>query len=176
MAINASRRLTFEQALSRAAALCSTSEHCTADITDKLIRWGTPSALIKEVTNRLLDEGYIDEARYANAFARDKLRFSHWGRAKIRAMLRQQRIPDATISDALDALDPQEYADIANQVILSKARTTDFSDPYTAQAKIIRFALQRGFGMEDVRRNSPFLSGGRSSLDEMDAFPDYTED
>ncbi len=155
MAIHASRQLTFEQALSRAASLCVASEHCIADITEKLNRWGISPEQSDDIINRLLDEKYIDESRYAEAYARDKLRFSHWGRVKIRMMLRMQHIPDAVIHEALDALDPQEYADIARQVIESKARNVKAPDRYTANAKVIRFALQRGFEMEEIHRNLP---------------------
>ncbi len=150
MAIPASRQLTFEQALSRAASLCVASEHCIADITEKLSRWGISPEQSEEIVNRLLDENYIDESRYATAYARDKLRFSHWGRVKIRMMLRMQHIPEPLIRETLDTLDPQEYADIARQVIESKARTVKDLDTYTANAKIIRFALQRGFEMEEI--------------------------
>ncbi len=150
MATHASRQLTYEQALSRAASLCVASEHCIADITEKLARWGIPPEQREEIINRLLDEKYIDESRYATAYARDKLHFSHWGRVKIRMMLRMQHIPEPLIREALDALDPQEYADIARQVMESKARTVKAPDSYTAKAKIIRFALQRGFEMEDI--------------------------
>ena len=34
------KTLTYEQALSRAAALCSGSEHCSSDIHKKLLLWG----------------------------------------------------------------------------------------------------------------------------------------
>lgn len=152
MATYASRQLTFEQALSRAASLCSTSEHCIAEITEKLARWGMSQAQSDDIINRLLDEKYIDESRYAMAYARDKLRFSHWGRVKIRMMLRMQHIPDSLIREALDALDPQEYTDIAQQVIKAKMRSTDFTDSYTASAKVIRFAMQRGFETEEIKK------------------------
>ncbi len=151
MTIPASRQLTFEQALSRAASLCSTSEHCIADISEKLTRWGMTPTQADDIISRLLEEKYIDESRYAEAYARDKLRFSHWGRAKIRMMLRMQHIPDTLIREALDALDPQEYADIAKQTIISKAHSLKSND-YASRAKIIRFALQRGFEMDEIEK------------------------
>lgn len=152
MATYASRQLTFEQALSRAASLCGTSEHCIAEIAEKLARWGMSQKQSDEIINRLLDEKYIDESRYAMAYARDKLRFSHWGRVKIRMMLRMQHIPEPLIREALDALDTQEYDDIARQVIEAKMRSTDFTDSYAASNKVIRFAMQRGFETEEIKK------------------------
>ncbi len=108
------------------------------------------------IIDRLLDENYINEERYAAAYARDKLRFSHWGRNKIRMMLRMQHIPDNLIRKALDAMDPEEYSDILHHVMESKKRSVDLSDSYAANAKIIRFALQRGFEMDEIRRHGTF--------------------
>lgn len=149
MAIHASCQLTFEQALSRAASLCSTSEHCVSDISEKLARWGMTKVQSDEIIDRLLEEKYIDESRYATAYARDKMRFSRWGRTKIRMMLCMQRIPEPIINEALDALDAQEYAAMARKVIQDKARSVK-ADDYAARAKVIRFALQRGFEMEEI--------------------------
>lgn len=151
MAIHVSRQLTFEQALSRAASLCSTSEHCIADISEKLVRWGIVQADADKIIDRLIDEKYIDEARYATAYTRDKVRFSHWGKVKIGMMLRMQHIPEKSIRAAFEDLDPKEYAEIAQQVVMSKAKDMDIND-YTSRAKVIRFALQRGFEMEDIEK------------------------
>lgn len=160
MATIALRQLTSEQALARAAALCSASEHCIVDISDKLLRWGITAEQAGEIIDRLLDEHYIDEARYARAYARDRMRFSHWGRIKIRTMLRMQHIPDRLVRQALDSLDPEEYADVVRQVIAAKARSVSLSPDgedeegmdYAKRAKVIRFGLQRGFEMEEIER------------------------
>lgn len=153
MATNASHPLTFEQALSRAASLCSTSEHCLADISEKLARWGMTPSQANDIMDRLLDGKFIDEGRYAEAYARDKLRFAHWGRVKIRMMLRMQHIPDALIRAALEALDRQEYSDIARQVVGTKVRSMGGAQDYAARAKVMRFAMQRGFEPEEIRRH-----------------------
>ena len=95
---NASRMLTYEQAMLRLTSLCSTSEHCQSDGREKLYKWGLSREDSEKIIDYLLDEKYIDEYRYANAYANDKLRFSHWGRAKIRSMLYMQHIPEACIN------------------------------------------------------------------------------
>lgn len=152
MARNASHSLTSEQALQRAASLCSTSEHCIADIKDKLYRWGIPQADSEKIIDALLDEKYIDEKRYAIAYTNDKLRFSHWGIAKIKAMLRMQHIPEPYITRAIDGINREEYLDILGQVIESKQRSLGNDDSLATKGKIIRFALQRGFEMHDIEK------------------------
>ena len=86
------KTLTPPEALHRSAALCSSSEHCIADIREKLSRWGIGEPDARTIVERLVQERFIDEGRYAIAFAKDKFRFSGWGRIKIRYALQQKRI------------------------------------------------------------------------------------
>lgn len=155
MAKLASRTLTFEQALQRAASLCCSAEHCISDIREKLFRWGVSKDDADKVVGCLLDEKYIDESRYAKAYANDKFKFSHWGRIKIRTMLRMQHISDVDISEALDDIDNDEYLCVLAGVVKAKRRSLGDADDYASRAKIIRFALQRGFEMQEI---SKFIS------------------
>lgn len=152
MTRNVSRVLNFEQGLQRAAGLCCQSEHCVADITEKLLCWGVSREDSDRIIDRLIDEKYIDESRYALAYTRDKLRFSHWGRVKIRAMLRMQHISDADIANAFDEINEEEYLAILEGVLNSKRRTMNATDTYASRAKLIRFAMQRGFEMHEIAK------------------------
>ena len=91
--------LTPPEALHRAAALCSSAEHCTADIREKLARWGVTEADSRTIIDRLVQERFIDEQRYAVAFVKDKFRFSGWGRIKMRYALQQKRIDGSDVYD-----------------------------------------------------------------------------
>ena len=64
--------ITETDALSRVAAYCSTAEHCRAEVTEKLQRWGIPYDAIDRIINRLEQEKYIDEERFCRAFIHDK--------------------------------------------------------------------------------------------------------
>ena len=141
---------SYEQALSRAAALCSRSEHSIADIRHKLRQWGVDPSDTGQIIDRLIDEKYIDELRYARAYVSDKVRFSHWGRVKIRAMLRMQRISDSDINEALGNIDEQRYMEILEDLIDAKRRSIGDDGSYASRTKIIRFALQRGFEMHEI--------------------------
>ena len=75
--------ITESDALSRVAAYCSTAEHCRAEVTEKLQRWGIPYDAINRILNHLEQEKYIDEERFCRAFISDKYRFAKWGKVKI---------------------------------------------------------------------------------------------
>lgn len=152
MTRNVSRVLNFEQGLQRAAGLCCQSEHCVADITEKLLRWGVSREDSDSIIDRLIDEKYIDESRYALAYVRDKVRFSHWGRVKIKSMLRMLRISEQDISNAFDSFDEDEYLGVLEGVIESKRKTLPDAESYASRVKLIRFALQRGFEMHEIAK------------------------
>ena len=147
-----SRVLNFEQGLQRAAALCCQSEHCVADITEKLLRWGVSREDSDRIIDRLIDEKYIDESRYALAYVRDKVRFSHWGRVKIKSMLRMLRVSEQDIRNAFDSFDEDEYLGVLENVIESKRRALPEAESYASRIKLIRFALQRGFEMHEITK------------------------
>lgn len=152
MAKNASQPLTYEQALQRAAALCSSSEHCISDINEKLYKWGIPKKESESIINTLIDGKYIDEARYASAYTNDKIRFSHWGRIKIRSMLRLKHISDSDIENAFSTINQEEYEQILKDIIENKSRSIGNDVSYISRSKIIRFALQRGFEMHEITK------------------------
>lgn len=137
--------LTPEEALYRAAALCSTAERCASEIEEKLSRWGVASPDIRRIVAHLHKEGYIDEARYCRSFVHDKIQFDRWGRLKISAALRQKRLPDADVADALALIDETSYRQLLRELIDRKRRQLDGSDPRADKAKLLRFALSRGF-------------------------------
>jgi len=142
--------MTYEQALGRMAALCSTAEHCESEIREKLQRAALPETDIQRIVDYLYDEQYMDTARYCRAFAHDRLRFAHWGRVKIQQALRQRGLPDNDIRQALADLPADEYCRVLEELLEQKARSLHEEDDYTRRGKLIRFAAGRGFTIDEV--------------------------
>ena len=142
--------MTYEQALGRMAALCSTAEHCESEIREKLQRAALTETDIQRIVDYLYDEQYMDTARYCRAFAHDRLRFAHWGRVKIQQSLRQRGLPESDIQYALDDLPSDEYNGVLEGLLEQKARSLHDEDDYTRRGKLIRFAAGRGFTIDEV--------------------------
>ena len=128
---------------SKAEAYCAQAEHCVSEMRDKLRVWGATSAQADEVTERLIEDKYIDEARYCRAFVHDKLLYQGWGRMKMRAALQAKHLPSAYISAALEDIDETEYFRILEKVIQKKKGSPE---------QVIRFCMQRGFAFDEIRR------------------------
>ena len=137
--------ITEKDALSKAAALCSRRECCVSEIRQKLEQWGAPAESRERIVDRLIDEKYIDESRFARAFALDKLRYNHWGRIKIDQSMRLLGISPDDRRTALDELPADEYRDILQHLVRTKLPTIKASSDYERQGKLMRFLASRGF-------------------------------
>lgn len=146
--------MTYDQALSRAASLCATAERCPSDIHSKALSWGLSEDEVARLVAHLVQEKFLDEARYAHAFANDKSRFQHWGRTKIRYALRAKGISDTVINTALDSVIDDTEAYLDQCVTLLQGRMRGMSLPLSPQdrARLYRFAAQRGFESDIILR------------------------
>lgn len=139
------KAITYEQALSRAASLCSGSEHCSSEIRKKVIQWGLTPTQAEDIISYLKEEKYIDNSRFCRAYCLDKFRYNHWGRVKISQMLRMLEMDNSDINEGLEAIPEDEYEEVLQHVLEQKNRQLKDADPYIRKGKLTRHALSRGF-------------------------------
>ena len=139
-----------EQALGKAAGLCSGSEHCTSQIREKLSSWGVSEEDANYIIDRLTKEKFIDDSRFARAYCHDKFCYSHWGRVKIRQMLRRMHLTDEEIAEGLEVIPEEAYMQTIADAVRQKDRTLRDTDTYQRKGKLVRHLLSRGFEMELV--------------------------
>ncbi len=133
----------------RLRGLCSRREYCRSEIMKKaLTALDGDAAAAAEVVEMLVSEKYIDDMRYASAFARDKSSLAGWGDVKIRYMLSSKGIPRDIISAALDEIDDDKANDKLRRLLETKAKSLK-NDPQL-KLKLLRFALGRGYGYDEV--------------------------
>jgi len=139
-----------EVALSKAIALCSSSEHCKSQIMEKLSLWGVSTQDAYNIMDYLVKEKYIDNKRFARAYCHDKFCYNHWGRIKIRQMLRHLRLNDEEIEEGMQTIPDEDYLQTLNDALQAKDRTLHEKDVYQRKAKLVRHLLSRGFETELV--------------------------
>jgi len=140
-------QLTRDQTIAydKAAVLCSRSEKCTSEIQDKLKLWGLSAEESELVIKKLITEKYIDDERFARAYAKDKFRFNRWGKQKIEYMLRAKKINQETVQLALEEITDEGYSDELLRLIADKEKSIKAKDQYDKRNKLMRFAMGRGF-------------------------------
>ena len=130
---------------------CSRREYCMSDILKKAMTAleGDREAASK-VLEILVSEKYVDDLRYATAYAREKAMISGWGETKIRYMLSAKRIDRSLVDQALTEIDASKADSRLQKLLEDKAKTLK-ADPQI-RLKLLRFALGRGYQYDDVVR------------------------
>jgi len=142
--------VSFEKALKRLQNLCARQEKCTWDIMLKLKLWGVKNEEVQKIVSMLVDEGFVDDRRYASMFAREKSQLNKWGSIKIASALRAKKIDESIIKEALLELQPKFDRATLENIITTKAKQVKAKSPSDLRAKLVRFGLSRGFELEHV--------------------------
>lgn len=130
-------------------ALCSRREYCRKDVLKKVMTALDGDAVkAEEVVGKLVEERYVDDRRYAAAFARDKASIAGWGAAKIRYMLAAKGVDREIIASALEEIDVNRADARFEKLMENKARS--LKDDPQRRIKLLRFGMGRGYGYEEV--------------------------
>jgi len=141
------------QALNRAMALCSRKEYCESAIRNKLQFWEVEPVAVDEIIEILIREKFIDDMRYALAYARDKIRINYWGKVKVRYMLSMERVKSTVIDQALGEIEDETYSEVLTVLLKRKSREMkNEPDPRIKRQKLIKFAQGRGFEIDIILR------------------------
>lgn len=138
-----------EKVADKMRRMCSRREYCVADIRKKLlVQLEGNAAEADEIIAMLLNEKYVDDLRYASAYARDKSSISGWGAVKIRYMLASKGVSADIIASALDEIDSGKAQARLDKLMETKFKT--LKDDPQCRMKMLRFALGRGYGYEEA--------------------------
>lgn len=138
-----------EKVADKMRRMCSRREYCVADIRKKLlVQLDGNAAEADEIIAMLLNEKYVDDLRYASAYARDKSSISGWGAVKIRYMLASKGVSADIIASALDEIDSGKAQARLDKLMETKFKT--LKDDPQCRMKMLRFALGRGYGYEEA--------------------------
>lgn len=143
--------ITEEQAYQKLSALCASAEHCSHEMAEKMRRWQMSEDTVARVMERLVSDKFVDDERYCRFFVRDKIRYNKWGRRKVEQALYMKRIPEDISARILDEVDPQTYIDILRPLLQAKRKSVKAGSDYELNGKLIRFALGRGFSIEEAK-------------------------
>lgn len=128
---------------------CSRREYCSTDILSKALKsleGDRESA--EKVVDTLVEEKYVDDSRYAQAYAREKSSISGWGEVKIRYMLSAKGLSKDVITEALAEIDEKKADSRLEKLLENKYRS--LKDDPQWKIKLLRFALGRGYSYDQV--------------------------
>ena len=168
------RQLESEPALyDTAIKILMRRAHSVSEMKKALIRRTADEDLIQKVIARLKQNGYIDDARYAKQFARQRTEGRKQGKFRVARDLRARGVPDRHIEAALEeAAQNTDEAAMVRQRIERKLRS--FRGPNTIKkiddrklASLYRSLLRAGFSADVIRRELRSLT--HEDVPEVDA-------
>ena len=144
------KEYTESEALYKAESYCSVAERCVFDVRMKLQQWGMASGAVDKIIENLIEDNFINERRYVDAFIREKQRLNHWGRTKMVQALRMKRLPTALIEEAMKEIVEDDYLSSLSSLLQKKKKDIKARNEYERYGKLVRYALGRGYEMNDI--------------------------
>lgn len=143
---NKTGSLTAEQALQKLKHYCAYAERCHYDVINKLYELGVWKKEHDEIIATLIEDGYLNEERFAKAFAGGHFRTKQWGRKKIITALKQKGISPYCIKKGMSEIDETDYEQTLQKLFKSKWNSlTQEKNRFTKMKKVSDFLIQKGY-------------------------------
>lgn len=133
----------FDSVLKKILHYCSYQDRCVSEVKTKISTFEISSSDKERIMQLLINEGFIDDERFAHTFVRSKINLKKWGVNKIRMSLKMKGISDEIISEALSEIDRDFYREDLMKIL--KAKKINESDDFKRKMKLAQYAIQKGY-------------------------------
>lgn len=140
------KNIGTEKAWQKIKHYCAYQERSHAETRNKLYSFGLYKHEVETLLTRLIEENYLNEERYAIAFAGGKFRMKQWGRVKIKYELQQNRVSAYCIKKAIAAIDEDDYQNTLQKLATAKLATLKSEkNIFVKKTKLRNYLMQKGF-------------------------------
>lgn len=138
------------ESLARIQRYCAYQERSHKEVKNKLFEYGLYSTQVDEIISQLITDGFLNEERFAKAYAGGKFRIKKWGRVKIKHELKALGLTKNCIQRGLNEIESSDYSKTLKTLIKKKATESTESNPFKKRDKIARFVIGKGYEAELV--------------------------
>lgn len=143
--------LTPQQAKQKIEHYCAYQERSHQEVRDKLYGLGLHRNDVEEIITNLITDGFLNEERFAKAFAGGKFRIKKWGRIKISHALESKGVSKNCVRIGLKEIDEVDYIATLRELLKEKScREQTDSKIYVHRDRLSRYAIQKGYEPELV--------------------------
>ena len=142
------RRLSYKEAKERAGRFCALRERSSKELFDKVKSWGLAEDDCHTLVDELIDAGFINDQRFANAYCNDKFEFNSWGKLKIKASLFPHQLPGHLIESALERIDEGKYENRLESLAQKKWMKLEKEDELKRKQKTVSYLANKGFELD----------------------------
>ena len=139
------KRLSIDQARLKIQSYCAYQERSHKEVRDKLYGFGLYKDDVDLLCTELIQENFLNEERFAQAYAGGKFRIKKWGWKKIELHLKEKGVSAYCLKQAKKEIDAQEYLKAIEELAMAKTKTVTGKTPFEIKAKVANFLAGRGF-------------------------------
>jgi len=137
-------------ALQKIQAYCAYQERCHAEVREKLYSYGLYKKDVEQIIVSLINENFLNEERFAQAYASGKFNIKKWGKNKIKQGLKARHISDYCIKKAMKEIDEEKYYETLKMIIEKKAKSVKEKKLPVKKYKVAAYVISRGFEADMV--------------------------
>lgn len=160
------KQLTKEQALQKLRHYCAYQERSHSEVREKLYSLGVWKKEHDEIIASLIEDNYLNEERFAIAFAGGKFRVKHWGRVKIKYELKQKQVSEYCIKKALKQIEEEEYLKTLRKLVTEKYIKLKNEQYLIRKKKTTDYLIAKGFELSLITEQVTAISKKKSPHDE----------
>ena len=143
-------RPTLAQARIKAEKYCAYQERSHSEVRNKLFNMGLNSEETDDVLLHLIEHNFLNEERFAIAYAGGKFRSKKWGKKKIIYQLKAKGINGKLIQQALGEIKESDYKETLLAELKKKDGIMKELNPLKRMAKISKYLFGKGFEQDMV--------------------------
>lgn len=145
--------MTPKQALPKLMKFCAYQERTHQEAREKLYELGVYGDDAEEVIVQLIEDNFLNEERFAKAFAGGKFRMVHWGKVKIQYALKQKGLSEYCIRKGMEEIGEEEYLQSLQKILQKKlASLATETNTLIIKQKIAQYAIGKGYESDLVWR------------------------
>ncbi|HEY0039722.1 MAG TPA: regulatory protein RecX [Flavisolibacter sp.] len=139
------KQLTKEEAIQKLRHYCGYQERSHSEVKQKLWDLGVWRSEHDEIIASLIDDDYLNEERFAKAFAGGKFRMKDWGRKKIYYGLKEKGVSDYLIKQAMKEIDEDVYQKTLRDLAEKKYESLKDEQYLVRKKKTMDYLLHKGY-------------------------------
>jgi regulatory protein len=127
---------------------CAYQERSHSEVKTKCLELGLRGEEIDEMIAALIADNFLNEERFARAYAGGKFRSQRWGRKKILAGLKQHQVSAYCIKKGMEEIDEEDYMEVLKTLAEKKYTSLKGEQYLKRQYKTTQYLLQKGYEPE----------------------------
>ena len=143
--MNLQKTYTVDEAQKKLEGYCAYQERCHKEVRNKLREMRMIPEAVDKIIVHLIEHNFLNEERFAKAYARGKFRIKKWGKIRLVRELKFRQISKYSIDSALKEIDLDDYYKTLDELVIKRINQVTEKNIYKKKKKVVDYLLYRGW-------------------------------